>query len=166
MKKMQRMKLILVAAAICLGGCGQYKPAAWVMTSSETDLMGRLGVVRDNTEIGLTAKYARTSEVPWGPEPDIAGGYLLFHLTQEVTIEDTPEPSPLKDFLEALHASPYAGLEIVGSVADDRLGDFQPNWIAGTKFTLDEGASWALVTEYTDGDQAAGQVYIGVMIRE
>jgi len=161
MKKLAGILLMLLVAAT---GCQEEQITAWALTSQSTDLTARVGVENDNVEIGAVAKYANSAEIEWGPEPDYAGGYLIFHLTQDVTIEDTPDPSPLKDFLEALHAKPYAGLEILGEVTGSQRS-VQPNWIAGTTFSMSEDANWFLVTEYVDGDQASGEMHVGIMGR-
>jgi len=150
--------VLLVAAA----GCNEETRAtAWVLSGQHTDLIARVGAENDNTEVGAVVKYVHRDEIKWGPEPDIAGAYLLFHLTQDVTIEDTLKPSPIGPVLEALHARPYAGLEVVGNT-DSRARNAQPNWIAGTRFSLSPGSRVALVVEYTDGDQAAGDVFLGI----
>ena len=156
---------IALAMVVAIGGCNeQNRVATWLMTSSHTDLAARVGMENDGTEVGAVVKYGVADDIKWGPEPEIAGGYILFHLTQDVTIEDYPDHSPLKPFLDLLHTRPYAGLEIVGST-DSRARNAQPNWIAGTAFTLTESDAAALIVEYSDGDQATGDVYIGGVYR-
>ena len=152
--------LALIIVALLCGGCTEQLTTS-VMTGSDTDLTVRAGIIQENTEIGAVVKYGVSSEVEWGPEPDAYGGYVIFHLTQEVTIEDTPEYSLIQPWLERLNARPYAGLELVGS-CDDTISDVQTNWILGTSFTMSEDADISLNIEYIDGDQAAGDVYIGM----
>ena len=158
------MRYFLITACILLVavcGCSENRITTWVMTGQDTDLVGRLGVENNGTEVGGVIKYGVSDDITWGPEPEFAGAYLLFHLTQEVSIEDVGELSPLQPWLEQLHALPYAGLEVVGNT-DSRFRNAQPNWIAGTKFVLDPEANVGLVVEYSDGDQARGDVYVGM----
>jgi len=161
-------KYIVTLFVLCLAtGCSNTKTTGWVLSGSRTDLIARVGLeiqedgVLNHAEAGIVVKYGDSDEIKW--EPEIAGGYLLFHLTQDVTIEDTPSPSPIGPILEALHARPYAGLEIVGNT-DSRVRNVQPNWIFGSRFGLSPDSSMSLVTEYSDGDQAAGDVYIGLRL--
>ena len=147
---------------VALVGCEERQTTAWVMTAQDTDLTARVGSLKDNVEVGGTAKYGVSSEIEWGPTPQSWGPYLLFHLTQDITVEDEPEASPLKPILDALHARPYAGLELV---TNDELNDVQPNWIAGTTFTLSEDGDVGLVVEYLDGDQQSGDTHVGIVWR-
>ena len=158
------MKTLLTLCLILLvAGCGGQMTSS-VMTAQNTDLAVRAGILDGDTEAGVVVKYATSDEIEWGPEPDIYGGYVIFHLTQEVTIEDTPEYSILQPFLETLHARPYAGLEIVGS-SDKSMRNFQPNWIAGTAFTLSEDGNISLNVEYVDGDFGSSDVFVGIQAR-
>lgn len=157
------MRYVLISIILLVAGCGGQMTSA-VLTGHDTDLAVRAGYLDDNTEVGMVVKYAVSDEIDWGLEPDIYGGYIIFHLTQNVSIEDTPEYSPLKPFLESLHARPYAGMEIVGS-PDKYLRRFQPNWIAGTAFTLSKDGNISLNVEYIDGEEAMGDVGIGIQYR-
>ncbi len=156
------MTMVLLVAV----GCSEnQKVTVWGLSGQDMQLQARLGVEKDNTEVGAVVKYSVADDIEFGPEPDIAGAYLIFHLTQEVTIEDTPDPSPLQPFLEALHARPYAGVELVGNVDRGNGGSIQPNWLFGTAFTLAEESNVALVVEYADGDQAPSDVSLGLRAR-
>lgn len=161
---------LLIGMLVTFTGCNSNQHMTiWTLTGQDIDLTARVGVITENsdiggTEVGVVAKYLTSSEISWGPEPDYVGGYLLFHLTQEVSIEDTPEASPIKDMLESLNVCPYAGLELVGGIGE-HFEKVQPNWILGTKFTIDTVSNWALVAEYVDGDQQAGGVHLGIMGR-
>jgi hypothetical protein len=155
--------LTVLCTLLCgIVGCEEQQMTVWGITGQDTDLTARVGVLENNVEIGATAKYGVASEIEFGPVPDRWGPYLLFHLTQVATIEDTPEPSPLQPFLEALHARPYAGVELV---TNDELNDVQPNWIAGSTFTLSEDGNIGLVVEYLDGDSQSGDTHIGIVGR-
>lgn len=170
MKTVWIMTIVSCVLLMTAVGCNEnQRMTAWALSGQETDLDVRGGILDEltnvgGTEVGFTVKYARTNDIPWGPEPDVIGGYLIFHLTQDVTIEDTPQASPLQDWLEALHARPYAGVELVGPI-DGHQRKVQPNWILGSKFTLSEDSDWALVAEYLDGDQADGDVSVGGMFK-
>lgn len=162
------MFVVAMMALLVVTGCSsKQRTTVHALTGQDVDLTARVGVITENeglggTEVGFTAKYARSSEIAWGPEPDLVGGYLLFHLTQEVSIEDLPDRSPVAGLLEALHARPYAGLELVGPI-DGEQRKVQPNWIVGTKFTIAPVSNWALLTEYVDGDEQDGELSIGIM---
>ena len=156
--------LTLICMVVLIAGCGEGNLAGTVMTAQNTDLAIRAGYIVDNTEVGGVVKYVNSSEIEWGPEPDLYGGYIIFHLTQDVSIKDTPEYSPLRPWLEALHAKPYAGLELVNNSWGDGL-QIRPNWIAGTSFVLSEESNLALNVEYIDGDASSGDVFIGIQGR-
>lgn len=152
----------ILIIVLLLSGCNESRMTTSVLSGQQTDLAFRAGILDGNTEAGAVVKYDVADEISWGPQPDAYGGYIIFHLTQDVTIKDTQEISPLQPFLEALHARPYAGLELVG---DRSLKDVQPNWIAGTAFTLSEGGNISLNVEYVDGDFNSSDVFIGIQGR-
>jgi len=157
-----RILLTIILALLVVGCNGNMSTS--VMTSQNTDLSVRAGgFVEPNTEVGAVVKYATSDELDWGFSPDIYGGYVLFHLTQEVSIEDTPEPSILQPFLESLKARPYAGLELTG----DKRANYrvQPNWILGTSFGLSEESNVTLNVEYITGDTSPDDVFIGIQAR-
>ncbi len=164
---MKQMLSFLIVALVVLTGCNNNERlTAWGLSAPNNDLTARVGLENEkgDTEVGFTAKYLTTSEIPWGPEPDLVGAYMIFHLTQDVTIEDTPQPSILQPWLESLHARPYAGLELVGPI-DGHGRKVQPNWLLGTSFTVEPLGDWALVTEYVAGDQVVEGWYVGGKLR-
>lgn len=156
---------MLLAVMLCTG-CNEEKMAIWTGTSQETDLCARAGIVsgKGTTEVGVEVEYDRTSDVEWGPTPDRVGPYVIFWLTQDMTITDTPESSPLKDVLESLHARPYVGMNLLGGV-DDGWRNIQPNFKVGTMFTSGDGDDIGVYVEYKDGDSVAPGMYVGVVGR-
>jgi outer membrane murein-binding lipoprotein Lpp len=167
-KKENAMKTLLTTIAVlCLlvAGCNDSQMTVAALSSPNQDLTARVGVLQGDAEIGVTGKYNHADNVEWDElTPDIMGPYLLFHLTQDASIEDTAEPSPIGPLLESLHARPYAGLEVVGPFEGAR--SMQPNFIVGSTFTLDPAANIGLVVEYIDGDMVdTGEVYIGGVLR-
>lgn len=158
--------ILLVAALVVMivtSGCGDTNLALWGLSAPEQDLTARIGLERGNAEVGLTAKYVASESIALDEgeiEPDEIGGYLIFHLTQDVTVEDTPNRSPIAPFLESLHARPYAGLELVSPYSGDGR-KFQPNWIVGTEFTIAPMDDFAFVVEYVDGEQGTNGVFLG-----
>lgn len=157
----KRIMLVVVCVFLLTGCNNDQRMTATALSGGNTDLSARIGVRTGDTEIGGLIKYVAKDDIEWGPEPDFGGGYILFYLSQDVTIEDTPQSSILQPWLEALHAQPYAGLELVAACDTQSANDVQPNWIVGTRFTMTEDASAALVVEYIDGDQAAGDLFLG-----
>lgn len=161
------MKKLIVASIVLLvavAGCGN-RLTAWGLTSPETDVTLRVGaesVTGDigSTEVGVVAKYPVGDKVTNDFKPYKAGGYVIFHLTQEVGISDTDAPSPIKPFLESLNAQPYAGAEFITDV-DGEGRKVQTNWILGTKFLLDPVSDFCIVVEYIDGDDTPPEVAIG-----
>jgi len=143
---------ILLALIAAAGGCQNSNLTAWGLSGHAADLVGRVGIERDDAEAGVTVKYW-SSNLDWGPSPDAAGAYFIYHLTQEITVEDTPETSPIQDVLESLNARPYAGFEFV-TPTGGRHRTVDMNWILGTSFTADPDRRWAFVTEYTAGNGA------------
>lgn len=161
---MKALVTILIVALL-VAGCNGNMTAS-VMTGQKTDLDVKVGASLEaedggRTVAGVVVKYLKSDDIEWGPGPDVIGGFVKFYLTQDITIEDTLEPSLIQPWLEALHAQPYAGLELVGN-ARHSARHVQPNWILGTAFTLSEDGNISLNIEYIDGDQAAGDVYLGM----
>lgn len=154
---------ILVGSA----GCNDnQKYTATALTGQETDLTLRMGVVTENADLGstelyATAKYLRSSEIPWGPEPDLVGAGIIFYPTFDIAIVDTPQPSPIKSIIEALHARPYVLLELVAPV-DGHQRKVQPNWAVGTLFVLDPVPNLGIKVEYIDGDQVERDTLVGI----
>ena len=163
---MRYVTAILIVALLCVG-CGENtKLTSTVFRGQYTDAKVLVGVQENNAEVGLLVGYVDTDDMEWGPEPDYFGGYVKLYLTQDVTIEDTPDYSPLQPFLEALHAQPYVRMELIRPV--DRsvsMDSLQPTWIAGTAFTLSEDGNIALNVEYLDGDFGEEDVFIGIQYK-
>ena len=153
------MVMLLVAA-----GCQEnQKMTVWGISGQGMDLVGRVGIQKNNAEGGAVLKYAAgdIGDV----EPDVVGGYLIFFPTYDITVNDTPESSPLKDFFDALHARPYSGLEIVTPIEGHT--EVRPNFIMGSLFTLDPLDNWGFVVEWMDGDGLVSQngdseVFVGI----
>jgi len=160
---MKNCIVMLIMLLVVATGCQEEQMTAWVGTSQETDLNLRVGVLDDKgtTEIGVEAEYERSDGIEPSYRPDRIGPYIIFWLTQEVTIEDTPEPSPLKDLLEALSARPYVGLNLMG-VPDDGWRDIQPNIEVGSFFTIDPESDLGMYVAYKDGDNVVPGTYIGL----
>jgi hypothetical protein len=138
------------------------------LSSPNQDLTGRVGVLHEDAEIGVVGKYRAADAVEWDElTPDEMGGYLLFHLTQDVSIEDTPDYAPvIGPILEALHARPYAGIEVVGDIGNGASRHFQPNFIIGTTFTLEPASNIGLVVEFVTGDAIdTDELYVGGTLR-
>ena len=160
-----RMGMIaLMLVALLAAGCDENQMTASVLTGQDTDLSVRAGVINDGTEVFGTIKYGIAGDVDWQTSNiDQAGIGVIFHLTQEVTIEDTPDASLIQPWLEALNARPFAGVELVANVdANEHFSDMRPVWIVGTAFTLSDDAKTSLNVEYVDGDRVAGDVNIGI----
>ena len=159
--------MTIMMIALLVAGCGgQQRLTAWTLTAPTSDLTVLVGAERLNaegtgaTEVGFVAKYAVSSEIPWGPQPDQVGGYVNFWLSQLVGIEDLPEASPFKNLLEALHAQPFAGAELVVDV-DGEGRKVGVNWQVGTLFTLDPLSDFGVAVLYLDGEREENGVYIG-----
>jgi len=160
------MAVVLLMTAV---GCNDEQMTAWVLTSPNTDLQVQLGMEIQSedpnsigkTEFGLVAVYETASEIPWGPQPDRIGAYVDFFLTQLVQIEDSPQASPIKAFLDDLNAQPYAGLAILVDV-DGEQRRVKSSWHVGTLFTLDKASNIGLAVQYADGPGIeTGGVYVG-----
>ena len=154
--------MTIMMIALLVAGCGESQQiTAWGLSSPNQDLTARVGVRDGDTEIFVTGKYEAADNVEWDRlTPTDVGAGILFHLTQEGSIEDTPDLAPIiGPLLETLNARPYAGIELVGPLEGEQRR-IQYNFIAGTTFTLDSNIG--LVVEYIDGDQVeTGGVYIG-----
>lgn len=148
--KIVLLTLLLIAAAVVLTGCNEEQAlTTWSMTSQETNYTGMVGYKIDNTEVGAIVQYPGNVDFD---DPDLLGCYLTWHLTQVVSIEDTPRHSPVKDLVESLIAVPYVRLEILAGLDGGKIGSMQPNWAAGSTFRLSADSPWAVVAEYYDGD--------------
>jgi len=159
---MRKVAMLLIVLFV-IAGCNEEQMTTWIGTSQKTDINTGFGILDDKgtTEIGIEVEYDRSGDIDPSYRPDRIGPYILVWLTQQVTIEDTPEPSPFKDFLESLNARPYAGLNLLG-VPEDGWRDIQPNFRAGTFFTVEPKSDLGIYTEYRDGDSVAPGLAIGL----
>jgi hypothetical protein len=164
---MKKLILAILATVLLVAGCGgQQRLTAWALTAPDSDLTVMVGAEKLNaegngaTEVGFVAKYAVASDIPWGPQPDQVGAYVNFWLSQLLSIEDLPAASPLKNLIEALHAQPFAGAELVVDV-DGEGRKVGVNWQVGTLFTLDPLSDFGLAVLYLDGEREENGVFIG-----
>jgi hypothetical protein len=122
------------------------------MSSSDNDLATLIGVVDGNAEAGLVGYFRTADDVEWNElTPDELGGYVALFLTQDATITDTEDPSPLGPLLESLHAQPYVRLEALAPLRGTHRF-VRPNYIAGTRFTMTSDGNIAVNVEYVTGD--------------
>lgn len=141
---------LLLMVLLPSSGCNE-ELAVWGLGAEGADAQARVGVGSDDFEVGGSVRYF-SDNTDWGPEPDVVGGYFIYHLTQEVTVDDTPKNSPIGPVLEMLVARPYAGAELVVPVVGEK--QWGMNWIVGTSFTTQyEGVPWAIVVEYMHGEE-------------
>ena len=134
---------------------------AWGLTGDGADhaLTARLGRAFGQFELGGQLSWF-TAEPEWGPEPDVAGGFGIFHIDELVTFDD---PSPDNFWEEWLHrfvGRPYVGIEgLVPTDGSDRT--ILINYLAGTLITLAEdeqtAPDWrlAVTVEYAAGQAVA-----------
>lgn len=125
----------------------------------------RLGLVRDRVEAGGTIK-GYTARPKWGPEIDAAGGYMIFHINEFVTVTDPLPNAAWENFLHRFMARPYVGIEaVVPTQGSQRTMEI--NWLTGTMISTDANMRRALVIEYSVGqsDPSNQVVSIGAFIR-
>jgi hypothetical protein len=142
--------------------------AVTALSSPNQDLTARVGLLKGDAEVFVTGKYESADAVEWDElTPDQMGAGVLLHLTQDISIEDTPAYAPvIGPILEALHARPYAGFEVVGDIGNGASRHFQPNIILGTTFTIAPASNIGLVVEFVTGDAIeTDEVYIGGRLR-
>lgn len=143
----KRLMLVIVLALLVATGCND--TTAWVMTAPDSDANFRLGtMVGENAEVVGEVGYDSSSFNNDGT-PDRFGVLLIYHLTQELHWEDTPDPSPFAGILQALQARPYVGAGPMMARGDQRL---EGKWVAGTTFADHPDRPWAFNMEYQDGD--------------
>jgi hypothetical protein len=167
LKEVSFVVAVLVLLSLITCGCNEGAVSTWAVTGQNTDLTTRVGYEVDGVEAGVVGKYHPSSGVDWGPEPDVLGAYLIYHVTWDIQAADTPDAAPPPiTWLQELHVVPYAGLELVDDADNGNFGNLQPNWIAGFKYMLDEDAQLAIVTEYADGDQVVDEEWsVGIRWR-
>jgi hypothetical protein len=151
------MKTVITAlAALCLliAGCNETNMAVTALSSSQQELDARLGYLpTETTEIGVSAKYEVADSVEWDElTPDAIGPYVMFYPTIEAEITDLPALGPLGPILESFNAQPYGGIEIIGNIGNGEARNFQPNYILGTRFSVDQSPNVFLNVEFHTGD--------------
>ena len=158
MKKVTGILIVLLLVAV---GCNEDKMSVWGLTGHDT--VARVLYDVDGIGLGATCKWPSSDEMKWGPEPSVVGACAIVEASWEASATDVDPKAPIPvTWLENLHAVPYAGVEIVDYIDDDRISNIRPNWIAGSKFMLKPDSRAALVVEYIDGDQTR-DVMVGGM---
>ncbi len=148
------MKTIMSIVAVMLlvvAGCNDGQMTTWGLTAPDSDANFRVGLTvgeAQNAEIAFEVGYDSSSLNNDGT-PDRLGGVFIYHLTQELRWDDTPDPSPFKDLLDTLQARPYVGVGIMVDRGDQRL---EGKWIAGSTFADHPDRPWAFVAEWQSGD--------------
>lgn len=157
--------LILLSAMFVCVGCDGGKMSTWVLTGQDTDLKTLVGY-NAGVEFGGMATWTPTDDIEWGPEPTGVGFYIGADTTWIVSATDTPDPAPFPiDLLDGLQTVPYGRVEFLDDIENDNFGNLEPQWVGGTRFLLNEDGDISIVVEYSDGDQASGDIYIGGNIR-
>lgn len=145
------MTVVAIVLLVAVVGCNENKMTTWGLTAPDSDLNLRLGATvgeARNAEVFAELGYD-SSQMNNDGTPDRIGGGFIYHLTQELRLEDTPSHSPFKDALEFLNARPYVGIGCMMDRGDSRL---EGKWIAGTTFADHPARPWAFVVEYQDSD--------------
>jgi hypothetical protein len=150
---MKAVVTTIIILALLVAGCGSsQRLAVSCLSSSDNDLEVLLGVHEGNAQAGIVGHFSAADDVEWNElTPDQLGGYVAFFLTQDVSITDTDEPSPLGPLLESLHAQPYIRFEALGPLRGSRRS-VRPNYIGGTRFTMTPDGNIGVNVEYVTGD--------------
>ena len=160
---MVKRLVVMMMVSLLLAGCGESQFGTTILTGQDTDLTTRVFVEQDGVAAGVVAKWTPASEIEWGPEPDEIGAFIILEATWDIQATDTPDAAPAPiSWLENLHVVPYVGMELVDDIDNGNFSNLQPNWIAGLKYTVSDDGNIAIVTEYVDGDQASGDVFVGL----
>jgi hypothetical protein len=147
-RKLRLVGMIMVVLLLTAAGCND-NMTAWGLTAPDSDVNLRLGgKVGDNGEVFGEVGYNSSSFNDDGT-PDRIGGGFIYHLTQEIQWEDTPDPSPFADILSSLQARPYIG---IGCMADRGTQTLEGKYIAGVTFAVSPEMPWAFVAEWQEGD--------------
>lgn len=155
------MKTWIVTSVIVLAvlaGCNeeQRKVAVWGLTAHDADFVGRV-VTQVDADLWLGPQVSFWVE-PEGDDyrPEAAGVVLIRTLTQEASIEDTPDPSPIGPIIEDMEARPYAGLALLFPWKNPKgtkpLNNSRLNAIGGIEFSTDPDWKWSIVVEGMAGD--------------
>jgi len=139
----------------------------WGLTADNADslLNVRVGYeTKQRFEFGATAKYL-TGNPEFGPEPDLFGGYLIYHINEILGIEDPAPDNPWEELLHRLVGRPYAGGEILISQKGEERA--RGNVIVGTLFGVADDPDYtvAFAVEYVTGDASDETVTIGARIK-
>ena len=157
--------MVIVAMCLLVAGCSENRIGTTVLTGQDTDLITRVGY-GNTVEAGVVAKWTPSSDIAWGPEPDQLGLYATIDASWILSAEDTPDaaPPPIV-WLEELDVTPYFGIELIDDMDNGNFSNLQPNYIFGLRYTASAAGNVAIVTEYVDGDQASGDVMVGLQYR-
>ena len=157
-------KLIMIVCILLFAGCNGHI-STWAFTSQDTDVKALIGY-NDGWEAGVIGVWHPVDDVDWGPEPTGIGAYIGADTTWLISASDEPDKAPPPfSWLDGLHAVPYGRIEWLDSVDNDKVSNLQPQFVAGTRFLLDEQGLVAIAVQYSDGDQSSGNVFIGANIR-
>ncbi len=148
------MKKLVTIMAIVLAftavGCNDNdKMTTWGLTAPDSDVNLRIGrTIGDTGEVFGEIGYNSSSLNNEG-QPDRFGGGFIYHLTQELRWEDTPDPSPLASIFNTLQARPYVG---IACMTDRGTQVVEGKYIVGTTFADNPDMPWAFVVEWQAGD--------------
>lgn len=159
---MKKTIVLITALLLCLVGAarGQEPNAPVILapeatglttwfsaTDNATSTFGlRAGWEEGKLEWGGTAKWF-TADPEWRLTPDLAGGYLIFYLTQQAKVLDPLPDNFLEEWIHELGARPYGGVEILTATKPDNHRT-RATWLAGTLFSTDPEYGTALSIEY------------------
>jgi len=154
--------LLIVALLLCLVGVARGQDpntppvlapegkglTLWATTTDNaTSTFGlRAGWEEGKLEFGGTAKWF-TADPEWELTPDLAGGYLIFYLTQQAKVLDPLPDNFLEEWIHELGARPYGGVEILTATSPDNHRT-RAIWLAGTLFSTDPKYATSLAIEY------------------
>lgn len=157
-KKLIAMLIVLLVAA----GCNDV--STWVMTGQDTDVKALVMTeVADGVLVGGLATWTPSADVKWGPEPTGVGVCAQLEASWVIQAEDTKPMAPVPiTWLSHLEVAPYARVEFLDDIENDNFGNLEPQWILGTKILLMPDGNVGLATEYSSGDQAPDDTYVGM----
>lgn len=174
---MVKKLLMIVALALLLCGSVRAEPnepveglTVWGAATDNADklMQLRVGWEFDRIEPGIALKWFTTSP-DWGPQPDVIGAYMIYHVNEIVLIDDPEPDNPFEVILHSMKARPYAGIGLdIPTRGDNHEADL--SYIVGTMFSNDPDFKWAFTIEYIEGEGAVTEessrgVLIGARIR-